>query len=62
MSNLFGFGRGHESTKNGLAIGTTIGGDAEKSGKNTNLLVIMHVRISQKIGLIDLMNRIQLKI
>ena len=34
----------------------TIWGDAAKSGKNTNLLVIMHVMILQKTGLLDLKN------
>ena len=43
MSNIFGVGRGRKYTKNGLAMGVTIGGDATKSGKNTHLLVIMHV-------------------
>ena len=35
----------------------TIGGDAAKSFKNTHLLVIIHVRLSQKIGPLDLTNR-----
>ena len=35
---------GWKSTKNGLAMGVTIGGDAAKSVKNTHLLVIMLVR------------------
>ena len=34
-------------------MGVKIGGDAAKIGKNTHLLVIMCVRISQKIGLIE---------
>ena len=37
--------------KNGLAMGVTIGGNAAKSGNNTNLLVIMRLGLSQKIGL-----------
>ena len=37
-------------------MGVKIGGDAGKSGKNRHLLVIIHVRLSQKIGLINLMN------
>ena len=49
------------STKIGLAMGVTIGGDAAKIGKNTNFLVIMRVRISQKIGLIDLTNHNRFK-
>ena len=40
-------------------MGATIGGDAAKSGKKTHLLVIMHVRISHKIGLLDLTNQTQ---
>ena len=34
-----------KSTKNGLVMGVTIGGDASKRGNNTNLLVIMRVRL-----------------
>ena len=45
-----------KSTKNGLAMGVRIGGGAAKSGKNTNLLVVMRVRLSQNIGLLDLTN------
>ena len=37
-------------------MGVTIGG-----GKNTHLLVIMRVRLSQKIGLLDLTNRTRFK-
>ena len=33
-----------------------IGGGAKKFGKGTRLLVIMSVRILQKIGLLDLTN------
>ena len=40
-------------TSNGVAIG----GDAAKSDKKTNLLVIMCVRLSQKISLLNLKNR-----
>ena len=50
-----------ESTKNRLAMGVTIGGDAAKIGNNTHLLVVMHVRLLQKIGLLDLKNRTQFK-
>ena len=39
----------------------TIGGDAEKSGKNNNLSVTMRVRLSQKIGLLDFTDRTQFK-
>ena len=46
----------HKSTKTGLAMGVKIGGDTAKSNKNTHLLVIMRVRLSQKIGLLDLKN------
>ena len=52
---------GRKSTKNGLTMGVTIGGDAEKSGENTHLLVIMRMRLSQKIDLLDLTNRTQFK-
>ena len=37
-------------------MGMTIGGDAEKSGKNTHMLVIMRVMLSQKIGMLDFIN------
>ena len=52
---------GHKSTKNGLAMGVTIRGDAAKSDNNTNLLVVMQVSILQNIGLLDLANQTQLK-
>ena len=52
---------GRKYTKVGLAMGVTIGGDSAKSGENTHLLVKMCMRLSQKIGLIDLKNRTQLK-
>ena len=42
-------------------MGVTIGGDAAKSGKNTHLLVVMRVRLSQNIGLPDLTNWTRLK-
>ena len=42
-------------------MGVTIGDDDEKSGRNTHLLVIMRMSISQKIGLLDLTNRTQFK-
>ena len=42
-------------------MGVTIGCNAEKIGKNTYLLVIMRVRLSQKIGLLDLTNQNQFK-
>ena len=55
MSNWFSVGGGgHKYTNIGLAIGVTIGGDAEKGGNNTHLLVIMQVMLSQKIGLHNL--------
>ena len=37
-------------------MGVKIGDDASKSGKNTHLLVVMRVRLSQKTGLLDLTN------
>ena len=46
-----------KSTKNGLAMEVTIGGDAAKSVKNTHLLVIMRVKLLQKMSLLDLTNR-----
>ena len=49
---------GRKSARIGLAMGVTMGGDAAKSGHNTHLLVIMHARLSQKIGLHNLTNRI----
>ena len=52
---------GRKSTKNGLATGVTIGGDSAKIDKNTHLLVIMRVRLLQKIGLLDLTNRTRFK-
>ena len=61
VSNLFGVGRRLQIYKIVLAMGVTIGGDAAKSGKNTHLLVIMRVRLSQKIGLLDLTNRTRFK-
>ena len=42
-------------------MGVTIGGDSDKSGKNTHLLVVMRMRILQNIGLIDLTHRTQFK-
>ena len=45
-----------KSKKIGPEMGVTIGGDAAKSGNNTHLLVVMRVRLSQKIGLINLTN------
>ena len=36
---------GHKSTKNVLAMEVIIGGDAAKSGENTHLLVIIHIRL-----------------
>ena len=42
-------------------MGITIGGDAATSGNNTNLLVVMHVSLSQKMVLLDLTNRTQFK-
>ena len=42
-------------------MGVTLGGDADKSGNNTNLLVIMRVRLSQKISPLDFMNQNQQK-
>ena len=62
MSDIFGVGRGHKSTKIGPAMGVTIGGGAAKIGKNTHLLVVIHVRLSQKIGPLNMTNRTRYKI
>ena len=37
-------------------MGVTTWGDADKSGKNIYLLVVMRVRLSQNIDLVDLTN------
>ena len=50
---------GRKFATNILAMWVTIGGDVTKNGKNTHLLVIILIRLSQKIGLIDLKNRTQ---
>ena len=52
---------GWKYAKNGPAMGVMIGSDAAKSGKNTNLLLIMRVRLSQRIGLHNLTNRTRFK-
>ena len=51
----------HKYTKIGLVMGVKIGGDADKSGNDTHLLVVMHVRLLQKIGPLDLTNRTRFK-
>ena len=61
VSNIFGVVRGEIYTKIGLAMGVTIGFDADKSGKNTHMLVVMRGKPSQKIGLIDLKNQTRFK-
>ena len=48
---------GRKSTKIGLSMGVRIGCGASKSGKKNHLLVIMRVRLLQKIDLLDLTNR-----
>ena len=47
---------GRKSTKTELEIGVPIGGDATKTDKNTHLLVIIRVKLSQKTFLLDLTN------
>ena len=42
-------------------MGWEIGGDAAKSGNKTRLVVVIRVRLSQNIGLLDLTNRTQFK-
>ena len=49
VSNIFVVGRRPQIYKNGLTTGVKFGGDAVKSGRNTHLLVIMRVRILQKL-------------
>ena len=61
MYNLFPVRRDQSYTRIGLETGVTIGGDATKSGKNTHLLVVMRMGLSQKIGLIELTNKTQFK-
>ena len=56
VSNLFGFGRGAQIYKNWTSDGGDNWDDAAKSGKNAHLIVIMRVRIPQKIGMIELTN------
>ena len=50
------FEGGSKHAKNVLALGVKIGSDATKSGKNTNLSVIMCVRLLNTIGLHNLTN------
>ena len=52
---------GSKYEKNVLAMMVTNGGDDVKSVKNTHLLVIMRVRLSQKIGLCNLTNLTQFR-
>ena len=47
---------GTQIWKNGLATGVKIWGNAAKSGKDSHLLVIMCMRLSQKISLHNLTN------
>ena len=42
-------------------MGVKIGDDSAKSGKNTHLVVIMRMRLSQKIGLQNLTNQTRFK-
>ena len=61
MYNLLSVGKGPQIYKIGLEMGGTIGGDDAKNAKNSHLLVIMCMRVLQKIGLLDLINRTQFK-
>ena len=61
VSNWFGVGRVRKSATIGQVMGVTIEGIAAKIGKNTHLLVMMCVRLSQKIGLLNLTNRTRLQ-
>ena len=42
-------------------MGVKIGVDAAKSGKNTHILVVIRVRLLQKISLLDLTNQTSFK-
>ena len=44
-----------------VSMGVNIWGDTAKSGKNTSLLVKMRVRLSQKIGMLNLTNPTQFR-
>ena len=57
ISNIFNVGKGPQIYKNWTRNGGENWFDAEKSGKNTHLLVIMRVRLLHKTLLIDLPNR-----
>ena len=61
MSNLFGVERGTQIYKMKLAMGITIGGDSDKSGNNTHLLLLMRMRLSEIFVLISLTNQTQFK-
>ena len=56
MSNIFGVEKGPQICTDWPRNGVTIGGDAEKSANNNNLLVIMRVRLSHKIVMYHLKN------
>ena len=45
----------------GLVMEVTIGGDSDKSVDGNNLLVIMRVMLSHKIGLLDSTNHTRFK-
>ena len=57
MYHQFDVGRGYKLCEDWTINGGGIGGSFAKSGKNTNLLVIIRVRLWHKIGLHNLMNR-----
>ena len=61
MYNIFGVGRGPQIYKICTSNVCDNWGRCWKIVKNTHLLVIMSVRLSQKIGLLDLTNRTQFK-
>ena len=52
---------GRKYTQIGLVIGIKVGGDAAKIRNNNHLLVIIHVALSQKIGLCNLIDWTQFK-
>ena len=61
MSNWVSVEGGPQVFKNGLAMGVAIGGGAAEFFRNTHLLVIIHVRLLQKISLHNVTNQTQFK-
>ena len=61
MYNIFYNVRGPQSTNIGIEMGVKIRDDAAKSGKDTHLLVVICMRLSKKIILLDLTKQTQFK-